>query len=199
MDRKLKFIAIIFIATALVLGTIVVSYQLMSVQGEESIDLPMPTGNSNNDSENAQSRRLSVKLFQDFQESLQFNTTQGSSMRISVAFSSLSNNQFIIPIYLSVGSFEGQRLSQLIISPPAPYPTVHSSHNESSDTPKLFEANFTINPLTLEPNENKKVDLAITALKDAQIGEYTMLLEMGSWEQTGLAAVTFKVIVMPSE
>jgi uncharacterized membrane protein len=51
----------------------------------------------------------------------------------------------------------------------------------------------------LEPNENKSADLTITALKDAGAGEYTMLLEMGNWEQTGIAAIIFKVLVKPPE
>lgn len=198
--RKLIFLSIISLAVALVLGMLAVSYHSTFFQGEESLNSPVPTSSSNNDFENAQSKCISVKLFQDSHESLEFNITQGKSMTINIAFSSLSNHQFAIPLYLSLGSFEHQRLSQLITSPPAPYPTVPlSSLNESANTPKLLEASFTENPLTLEPNENKTADLTITALKDADIGEYTMLLEMGNWEQTGLSAVTFKVIVMPSE
>lgn len=199
MDRKFKILAGIFVVV-LVLITFAVSYQLLILKGEVSENPPMPTGSPNNESENAQSLRLSVKLLQDSQESLEFNITQGSSITINISLSSLSKNHFIIPLYLSVGSFEGQRLSQLITSPPALYPTVPSSiYAESSNTSKLFEANFTINPLTLEPNENKTTDLTITALQEADIGEYAMLLEIGSWEQTGLSAITFKIRVMPNQ
>lgn len=199
MDRKFKILTIIFVV-ALVLITFAVSYQLLILEGEVSVNPPMATGSPNNESENAQSLRLSAKLLQNSQESLEFNITQGSSTTINIAFSSLSKNHFTIPLYLSIGSFEGQRLSQLITSPPAPYPTVPSSiYDESSNPSELFEASFTVNPLTLEPNENKTTDLTITALQEADIGEYAMLLEMGSWEQTGLSAITFKIRVMPNQ
>jgi hypothetical protein len=199
MDRKFKILAVIFVVV-LVLITFAVSYQLLILEGEASVNPPMPTGSPNNESENAQSLRLSVKLLQNSQESLEFNITQGRSITINIAFSSLSKNHFTIPLYLSAGSFEGQRLSQLITSPPAPYPTVPSSiYDESSNPSELFEANFTVNPLMFEPNENKTTDLTITALQDADIGEYAMLLEMGSWEQTGLSAITFKIRVMPNQ
>jgi len=199
MDRRFKILAVIFVVVLLLI-TFAVSYQLLVLKGGVSVNPPMPTGSPGNESENAQSLRLSVKLLKDSQESLEFNITQESSITINVAFASLSKNHFIIPLYLSVGSFEGQRLSQLITSPPAPYPTAPSSiDDESSNTSKLFEASFTVNPLTIEPNENKTTDLTITALQEADIGEYAMLLEMGSWEQTGLSAITFKIKVMPNQ
>jgi len=199
MDRKFKVLAVIFVV-ALVLIMFAVSYHFLVFQGEVSVDdPPMSTGSSNNESEKAQSIGLSVKFFQGSQESLEFNITQESSTTINVAFSSLSDNQFTVPLYLSIVSFEDQRLSQLITSPPVPYPTVPlSSHNESFSTPKLFDASFGANPVTLEQNENKTTDLIITALKEAETGEYTMLLEMGDWEQTGLSAITFKIKVMPN-
>ena len=194
----------IFVAASVFI-LIEVSHQMLSSQEEKTLNpliLPMPIDSPNGDFDRQamQSLQLAVKLSQDYNltENL-FNMTQRSSIELNVTLFSLSKNtEFTIPLYLSVGAFENQRSPQMITSPPAPYPALPwSSHKDSPDAVKPFEAYFNANPLTLEPGESKTAILTITALDDAPAGKYTMFLELGNWEQTGLAAVTFQMTVMP--
>lgn len=204
MELRPKIVIVFTLALLSALLLIALSCQVSTLQDEETNVIPLPTSASNTSDygNTVESRRLIVKLSQNASTSnTMFNVIQGTSTQINVALSSISNdNEFIIPLYLSVGSFEDQRLSKIITSPPAPYPTLPwSSHNDSPEITKPFEASFSSNPITLKPVESKTVVLTLTALEHTALGKYTMFLEIGNWEQTGLAAVTFQIIVHPKE
>ena len=144
---------------------------------------------------------LDVRLAQypETTRSNEFNITQGETIKINVTLSSLSNGtEFTTPLYLSVGAFENQPSAKMITSPPSPYPTLPwPKHDDSPTAPKSFEASFDPNPLILKPNESKTSILTITALEDTEPGTYTMFIEMGNWEQTGLGGATFQLTVVP--
>jgi hypothetical protein len=160
--------------------------------------LPMPS-----DRPNTTLRRPIVQLdvalsqYPPSTNSFSFNITQGKPATINVTLTSLSNQtEFTIPLYLAVGAFENQPTPKMITSPPSPYPVLPwPSHDDSPDITKPFEASFSPNPLVLKPNESKSVTLAITALEDAKPGVYTMLIELGNGEQTGLGGATFYLTV----
>lgn len=140
-----------------------------------------------------------LSQYSDSTESFRFNITQGETIKINVTLSSLSNDtEFTIPLYLSVGAFENQPSAKMITSPPSPYPALPwPSHHDSPTAPKPFEASFDPNPLILKPDESRTSILTITALEDAELGTYTMFVEMGNWEQTGLGGATFQLTVVP--
>lgn len=197
MKQKFKIIMAVMLTVTSVLVLIAVSYQLLSLQKEKTPEITDSDGNSQ------QSRHLAVKLSQvsNLPESEIFNITQGSSIEITVVLSSLSNDtEFTIPLYLSIDAFENQHFAKMITSPSSPYPALPwSGHKDSPEAAKPFEANFDLNPLTLKSEETTTTSLTITAFEDANVGKYTMFLEMGNWEQTGLAAVTFQIIVNPRQ
>jgi hypothetical protein len=130
-------------------------------------------------------------------KSFEFNITQGETIKINVNFSSRSSDiEFTLPLYLSIGAFENKPSPQMIVSPPWPYPALPwPSHHDSPNASKPFDASFDFNPLTLQPEESKTSILTITALEGAQVGTYTMIVEMGNWNQTGLGGATFKLTV----
>jgi hypothetical protein len=204
MKQRFKIILAIIlpIISALILAQF--SYQISLLDEENTISpliLPMPDTNNNSafDRTMMNSLQLSVKLSKNSNSigDFSFNMTQGSTTKINVAVSSLVNATLTVPLYLSVGAFENQRLPKLIVAPPSPYPSLPwTSYKDSPNMTKPFDASFEINPLTLEPKENKSESLTVRALEDAPIGKYTMFLELGDWEQTGLAAVTFQITVL---
>jgi hypothetical protein len=116
--------------------------------------------------------------------------------------SSFSNDtEFTIPLYLSVGAFENEPLPAAIMvtSPPSPYPALpYPSYNVSPTAPKPFEASFDPNPLIIKPSENGTSILTITTLEAAEVGTYTIFVQMGNSEQTGLSGATIRLEVMPS-
>jgi hypothetical protein len=143
---------------------------------------------------------VTLSQYNDSTQSFKFNITQGETIRINVTLISLSNQtEFTTPLYLSVGAFENQpSYTKIIASPPSPYPVLPwPSHDDSPDVAKPFEAAFDPNPIILEPSETKTAILTITALEDAKLGTYTMSVEMGNWEQTGLGGATFWLTIMP--
>lgn len=108
--------------------------------------------------------------------------------------------EFTIPLYLSVGAFENQPLRSaiMITSPPSPYPALpYPSYDVSPTAPKPFEASFDPNPLIIKPGESGTSILTITALEEAELGTYTMFVQMGNWEQTGLGGATLRITIMP--
>ncbi len=207
MKQKFKIIFAILLAIASVSVLIELSYHLFpSQEGTLNlIILPIPASSPNTtfDNKALQSLQLDVELSQgsNSTEKFMFNITQGSSMTIDLVLSSFSNDtEFTIPLYLSVGAIENQPFAKMIVSAPSPYPALPwPSHEDSPNATKPFEASFNPNPLTLEPEESKKVTLTINALEDAPIGKYSMFVEMGNWEQTRLGAITFQLTVMPKQ
>lgn len=147
---------------------------------------------------------LDVRLshYPETTRSNEFNITKGETIKINVTLSSHSNDtEFTIPLYLSVEAFENQPLSPsiLITSPPSPYPVLpYPSYEQSSTAPKPFEASFDPNPLIIKPGESRTTILTITTLEAAEEGKYTMFVQLGNSEQTGLAAANIRLEVMPS-
>ena len=135
-------------------------------------------------------------------DSNHFSIAKGETLKINVTLSSFSNDTvFTIPFYLSVGAFENQPLSStiMITSPPSPYPALpYPSYNVSSTAPKPFEASFDLNPLIIKPGEGGTSILTITTLEAAEAGTYTIFVQTGNSEQTGLDGSTFQLEVMPS-
>ena len=144
--------------------------------------------------------QLDLSQYNDSTQSFKFNITQGKTIRINVTLIALSNQtEFTTPLYLSVGAFKNRPAAKMVTSPPPPYPTLPwPSHEDSPTAQKPFEASFDPNPLILKPDESGTSILTITALEDAELGTYTMLVEMGNWEQTGFGGVTFLLEIIPS-
>lgn len=134
-------------------------------------------------------------------ESNYFSITKGETIKINVTLSSHSNDtEFTTPLYLSVGAFENEPLPSaiMITSPPSPYPTLpYPSYDISPTAPKPFEASFDPNPLIIKPGESGTSILTITTLEAAEVGTYTIFVQMGNSEQTGLGGATIQLTVMP--
>jgi hypothetical protein len=145
---------------------------------------------------------VTLSRYSDATENFRFNITQGETIKINVTLSSFSNDtEFTTPLYLSVGAFENEPLRSaiMITSPPSPYPTLpYPSYNVSSTAPKPFEASFDPNPLIVKPGESGTSILTITTLEAAEVGTYTMFVQMGNWEQTGLGGATILLTVTPN-
>jgi len=145
---------------------------------------------------------LDVRLAQypETTRSNEFNITQGETIKINVTLSSHSNDtEFTIPLYFSVGAFENEPLRSaiMITSPPSPYPALpYPSYDVSPTAPKPFEATFDPNPLVIKPSESGTSILTITTLEAAELGTYTMFVQMGNSEQTGLGGATLQITVM---
>jgi hypothetical protein len=146
---------------------------------------------------------LDVRLSQypETTESNYFSITEGETIKINVTLSSHSNDtEFTTPLYLSVGAFENEPLPSaiMITSPPSPYPTLpYPSYDVSPTAPKPFEASFDPNPLIIKPGESGTSILTITTLEAAELGTYTIFVQMGNSEQTGLGGATIQLTVMP--
>jgi hypothetical protein len=201
-EQKTRITLATVLAVVLVSLIVGAGYRFFPAQEPSSnpVILPMPISSPNTTFDRA-AMQLDVRLSQypNSTESFKFNITQSSSIKINVTLSSLSKQtEFTIPLYLSVGAFQNQPFTKVITSPPTPYPALPwPSHDDSPAAPKPFEASFDPNPLILKPNESKTTILTITALEDAALGTYTMLVEMGNWEQTGLGGATFQLTVVP--
>jgi len=201
-EQKTRITLATVLAVVLVSLIVGAGYRFFPAQEPSSnpVILPMPISSPNTTFDRA-AMQLDVRLSQypNSTESFKFNITQSSSIKINVTLSSLSKQtEFTIPLYLSVGAFQNQPFAKIITSPPTPYPALPwPSHDDSPAAPKPFEASFDPNPLILKPNESKTTILTITALEDAALGTYTMLVEMGNWEQTGLGGATFQLTVVP--
>jgi hypothetical protein len=144
---------------------------------------------------------VTLSLYSDATENFRFNITQGEKIKINVTLSSFSNDtEFTVPLYLSVGAFDNQPLPSaiMITSPPSPYPALpYPSYNVSTTAPKPFEATFDPNPLTIKPGESGTSILTINALEAVEPGTYTMFVQMGNSEQTGLGGATLRITIMP--
>jgi hypothetical protein len=144
---------------------------------------------------------VTLSLYSDATENFRFNITQGENIKINVTLSSFSNDtEFTVPLYLSVGAFDNQPLPSaiMITSPPSPYPALpYPSYNVSTTAPKPFEATFDPNPLTIKSGESGTSILTINALEEAELGTYTMFVQMGNSEQTGLGGATLRITIIP--
>lgn len=144
---------------------------------------------------------VTLSQYSDSTEKFRFNITQGETIKINVTLSSHSNDtEFTTPLYLSVGAFENEPLPSaiMITSPPSPYPALpYPSYDVSPTAPKPFEASFDPNPLIIKPGESGTSILTITTLEAAELGTYTIFVQMGNSEQTGLGGATIQLTVMP--
>jgi len=147
---------------------------------------------------------LDVRLSQypETTDSNRFSIAKGETIKINVTLFSFSNDtEFTTPLYLSVGAFENEPLRSaiMITSPPSPYPALpYPSYNVSSTAPKPFEASFDPNPSIIKPGESSTSILTITTLEAAEVGTYTIFVQLGNSEQTGLSGATILLEVMPS-
>ena len=48
---------------------------------------------------------------------------------------------------------------------------------------------FSHNPINLKPSQKTSTTLTITVLDDAQLGTYTLMVELGEWKVTGIGAL----------
>jgi hypothetical protein len=193
MGLELKFTVAFIIALSSSIILITLCYPMISSRAENTTVNSLSSDAFKSDG----SRYLRIMLSQT-EGPFKLNVTQGSSTQINIVLSSLSKTtDFTIPLCLSVGAFENQQLSMPITSSPEPSPTLPLSISDDSiELAKPFEANFSINPITLKPEESKSVILTLTVLENTQPGKYTLFLENGNWEQTGLAAVTLQITVV---
>jgi hypothetical protein len=189
--QKTRIILAIVLAIVSVSLIAVASYHFFSAQEAPS--------NENNHTPPLLDVRFSQ--YPDSVESNDFHIAKGETIKINVTLSSFSNDtEFTTPLYLSVGAFENEPLPAAIMvtSPPSPYPALpYPSYNVSSTAPKPFEANFDPNPLIIKPGESGASILTITTLEAAEVGTYTLFVQMGNSEQTGLGGATIQLTVMP--
>jgi hypothetical protein len=130
-----------------------------------------------------------------------FNITKGQTITINadVAINS-EHPELTLPLYLSIGAFENKPSIKVIASPPSPYPSVPwSSHDDSPNMAKPFEATFNPNPIKCQPNQNASATLTITALDEAQTGTYSLLLEIGNYKETSVGGAMFYLTVLPKQ
>lgn len=132
------------------------------------------------------------------------NVAQGESITINVTLTSCSNQtEFTIPFYLAIGAFQNQPLKpgyKIIATPPPPYSSQlpwPAGHIDQSSEPNPFSATFDSNPMVLKPNESKTTILRIQAAENATLGAYSMVVELGNWQQTNVGGTTFQLTVTP--
>jgi hypothetical protein len=129
---------------------------------------------------------------------------QGGSISINITLTSLSNEtEFTLPLYLAIGAYQNQPLGQYLVitTPPAPYSTqlpYPAGQVDTSTGPKPFTASFDSNPLVLKPQEKKTVILTIHAAENATAGAYSMVVELGNWQETNVGGTTFQLTVQGS-
>jgi hypothetical protein len=129
---------------------------------------------------------------------------QGESITINLTLTSYSDQtEFTIPLYLAIGAFQNQPLGsgyKIIALPPAPYSSQlpwPAGHIDNSSDPKPFTATFDSNPTALKPNESRTTALTIRAAENATLGAYSMVVELGNWQQTNVGGTTFQLTVTP--
>jgi hypothetical protein len=203
--KMISAVVLAVISVSLLAGAIFQFFptQEPTVKVASPVILPMPVAspasNNQNTNTDAMPIQLNVELTQisDASNHFNFNITQGKTIEINVNLTSVSNDtEFTTPLYLSIGAFNNQPSPKIITSPQSPYPVLPwPGHGNSPNAAKPFKASFDSNPVTLAPNESKTAILTITALENAQPGTYTMFIEFGNWEKTGLGGLTFQLTV----
>lgn len=130
---------------------------------------------------------------------------QGESISINVTLTSYSSQtEFTIPLYLAIGAYQNQPLTSgymIIATPPPPYSNQMpwpSEHIDYSAVSKPFSATYEQNPLILKPKEIATTILTIKAFENATLGTYSMIVELGLWQQpSGTGGTTFQLTVTP--
>ena len=130
-----------------------------------------------------------------------FFVAQNGSITLNVTLTSTSSeNESTIPMYLAIGAFQNQPLPRykIIATPQSPYSTQlpwSAEHVDQSNDSKPFTANFETNPVTLKPKEVRVIALHIRAAENATLGAYSIILELGNWQQTNVGGTTFQLTV----
>jgi hypothetical protein len=185
----LVFILVI-VSTAIIVGVIDKTQKLQADQSFNATDisnLPLT---------------MSISQSANSTESLNhFNITKGQTITINAEVDINSEHpEVTMPFYLSIGAFENKPSSKIIASPPSPYPIMPwPSHDDSPNMKAPFKATFNLNPIKVQPNQNAYSTITITALEEAQIGTYTLLVEIGNCKITSVGGSTFYLTVLPKE
>ena len=163
---------------------------------------PVPDANTSNSSFLTPQPGLFVELSPWSGIDGSLRVTQGSSISINVTLTSLSNQtEFTVPLYLAIGAYQNQPLKpgyKVITTPPAPYSSQlpwPAGDIDSSTEPKPFTATFDSNPIVLKQNETKTTSLTIHAAANTSLGAYSMVVELGNWQQTNVGGTTFQLTV----
>ena len=212
MIKKSKIVTVVILAIITMSLTIVAIPKLFPIQGSTAEQLSpiqeptteMHTQITRNTTDHYRKSilQLGIEISQhppsnkDF--IYDFNITQGETIVLKITLSSLSNQtEFTIPVSLSVWAFEEQNLPNRIEIPLSPFPVLPKLNQEyNQDSAKLFAASFDLNPVILAPKESKTIDLTITALENTSPGVYTIDLQTGNTEQTGLGGIVFRLNVL---
>ena len=155
-------------------------------------------------SSNSPSTPLSLDLSPDPGVDGFLSISRGESASIALILTSHSDKtQHTIPVYLAIGAYENQPLQsgyKILVTPPEPYSSQlpwSSSHIDQSNDTLPFTAALEINPLTIEPMSTAISEITFEAAQDAKTGVYSILVELGNWEQTNLGGTTFQLKVEP--
>jgi len=200
MDRPRKKFILPAIVITIVVIVGVIFYQSV-LQEEPRVSIPLPQSNSTSDTD-ASTLLLTISISQmpNSNNTLKSaNITIGGNLTINVdLLLGTKRTELNAPLYLSVGAFENKHVSKIISSAPSPYPFLPwPGHDDSPNMTKPFEASFSPNPINLKPGQKTSTTLTITALDDAQLGTYTLLIELGGWKETGTGGALFYLTVLP--
>ncbi len=204
MNRpKKKFIlAAIVITMVVIFG--VIFYQSVSPEEEPRVPIPLPQADNTTDRNITETSTLpltiSLSHTSNSSNTLKSaNITRGDSLSINVdLLLGTKRTEVNVPLYLAVAAFESKPVSKIITSAPSPYPFLPwEGHEDSPDMAKPFEASFSHNPINLKPSQKTSTTLTITVLDDAQLGTYTLMVELGEWKVTGIGGALLHLTVVP--
>lgn len=190
ISKILFIIILIIVSAAIIIGGIDKAQKLQANQPLNTTDisnLPLT---------------MSISQSSNSTESLnRFNITKGQTITINADVDINSEHpELTLPLYLSIGAFENKPSTKIIASPPPPYPSIPwPSYDDSPNMAKPFEATFNPNPIKCQPNQNASATLTITALDDAQIGTYSLLVEIGNWKETSVGGIMLYLTVLPKQ
>jgi hypothetical protein len=145
---------------------------------------------------------MSISQSSNSTESLnRFYITKGQTITMNVDVDINSEHpELTLPLYLSIGAFENKPSTKIIASPSPPYPSIPwPSHDDSPNMEKPFEATFSPNPIKCLANQNASATLTITALEEAQIGTYSLLIEIGNYKETSVGGTMFYLTALPKQ
>jgi hypothetical protein len=201
--RKKFILPAIVITIVVTVG--VIYYQPVLPEGEPIVPMPLPQADNTSDRNITETSTLplTISLSQTSNSNITLksaNITRGDTLTINVdLLLSTKRTEQNVPLYLSVTAFENKPVSKIITSAPAPYPFLPwQGHEDSPDMTKPFEASFSPNPINLKPSQKTSTTLTITTLDDAQLGTYTLMVELGEWKVTGIGGALFHLTVIPN-
>jgi hypothetical protein len=204
MNRSWKKFILPAIVIIIIVIVGVICYQSVFQEEEPRVAIPLPQSNSTSDTSttDASTLPLTISLSQmpNSNNTLKrANITRGGNLTINVnLLLRTERKELNVPLYLSIGAFENKPVSKIISTAPSPYPFLPwPDHEDSPNMTKPFEASFSSNPINLEPGQKTSTTLTITALDDAQLGTYTLMIELGDWKETGTGGALFYLTVLP--